>query len=81
LKQTKIQQNRQPILIAAKKVAGIDIAMDQPLAVENAQHGQELTQQQQHFTATKHELTLTPLLLDLPKAGPFLPLPHQPERV
>jgi hypothetical protein len=81
LKQTKIQQNRQTILIAAKKVAGIDVAMDQSLAMQNAQHWKQLAQQQQHFAATKHELTLTPLLLDLPKAGSFLPLPNQPERI
>ena len=81
MKQTKIQQNRQTILIAAKKVAGIDVAMDQSLAMQNAQHWKQLAQQQQHFAATKHELTLTPLLLDLPKAGSFLPLPHQPERI
>ena len=27
------------------------------------------------------QLTLAPLLLNLPKAGSFLPLPHQPERI
>ena len=52
----------------AKKVAGIDIAMDQSLSMQNAQHWKQLAQQQQHFAATEHELTLTPLLLDLPKA-------------
>jgi hypothetical protein len=36
LKQTKIQQQRQPILIPAKKIAGIDVSMDQSLAMENA---------------------------------------------
>ena len=81
MKQTKIQQNRQSILITAQKIARIDVAMDQSLAMENAQHGEELTQQQQHFAATKHQLTLAPLLLNLPKAGSFLPLPHQPERI
>ena len=81
MQQAKIQQNRQSILITAQKIARVDIAMDQSLAMENAQHGEELTQQQQHFAATKHQLTLAPLLLNLPKAGSFLPLPHQPKRI
>ena len=55
--------------------------MDQSLAMENGQHREDLTQQQQHLTAPEDQLTLAPLLLDLPKAGTFLPLPHQPKRI
>jgi hypothetical protein len=49
--------------------------------MQNAQHWKQLAQQQQHFAAAEHELSLTPLLLDLPKAGSLLPLPDQPERI
>jgi hypothetical protein len=59
-------------------LAGL-IAVHELLAVQHRQHRQQLTQQQQHLTGAKHQLTLGAGLEQLPVGAASLPFPHQPE--
>jgi len=65
LKQAKVDQHWQTVLVAPEQISWIEITMDQLLSVQHSQRWQQLTQKQQHFPRTEHQLPLQTLLLDL----------------
>ena len=77
--QTEIQQHRLAITIAAQQIGGGEIPMDQLLAMQHYQYGQELTQQQQHLASTEDQLTVAAGSQQLAVGAAPLPFAHQPK--
>ena len=79
--QAVIEQHRQAIALPAQHVGGAEITVHQLLAVQRRHHGQQLAQQQQHFSCPKHQLAFRTGLKQLLVGAARLPLTHQPQLI
>ena len=79
--QAEIQQHRQAIAVTAHQVGRGQIAMQQVLAMEGCDHGQQLAQQQQHLPGAEHQLAFLAGGEQVLVGGAPQPLAHQPEVV
>ena len=75
----EVEQNGETVTVAAQQIRRAEVAVEQILAVQGREHGQQLAQQQQDLAGPEHQLALGPGRQELGIGAAHLPLPHQPE--
>jgi hypothetical protein len=78
-KKAEIQEHRLAIPIPAQQIGGCQIPVEQVLAVERHQHGEQLAKEKQHLPRSKHQLALLTGGQQLLIGASGLPLAHEPE--
>jgi hypothetical protein len=78
-KKAEIQEHRLAIPIPAQQIGRCQIPVEQVLAVERHQHGEQLAKEKQHFPRAKHQLALLTGGQQLLVGASRLPLAHEPE--